>query len=264
MGLIPKKQDKLKSLLRVWPMHTIATASWLQCYGFTYDDLSGYEKSGWISRVGAGSFKRKADTVSWEGAIYGIQQQYLDRFHIGGRTALELQGAAHFVPLDKPKLFLFSTEKKKLPLWLDNYLKFLEMQFSYLQYTFLPADLGLTAYNCGEFQITISTRERAALEVVELLNRFHDFEECRLLFENLGTLRSQLVQQLLENCTSIKAKRVFLFLSKRLGHKWIKEIDITHIDLGSGPRYIMPEGVYDPEFQITYPKGFFDDDKLEV
>jgi len=264
MSLTTNRNDKIKLLFEVWPVHTVATASWLRHKGFSYENLSGYQKSGWISRVGAGAFKRVTDTVSWEGAVFGLQRQYSKQFHVGGRSALEFLGAAHFVPFGKSKLFLFASRKRTLPLWLSDYLVHIKKPCEYLQYGFLKSELGLTSYNCGEFQIDISTRERAALEIVELLGRFHDFEECRLLFENLGTLRPKVVQELLETCASIKAKRVFLFLCKNLGHKWVQDLDLSRIDLGSGPREVTPGGYYDAEFKITYPKGFFDEDRLEI
>lgn len=259
-----KKQDKLKLLLQLWPMHTIATSRWLSKQGMSYDNLERYERSGWVRRVGSGAFQRASDRVSWEGAVFGLQKQHQIQFYIGGRTALELQGAAHFIPLGQPRVFLFSSTKKQLPLWFANYIQALDVHCTYLQYRFLSPQLAITSYDCGEFQIEVSTRERAALEVLELLGRFHTFEECRLLFENLGTLRPKVVQDLLEGCSSIKAKRVFLFLSKNLGHRWFKDLDLSRINLGSGPRDLVPGGVYDPEFQLTYPKGFFDDDRLEV
>lgn len=259
-----KNQYKLKSLLALWPKHTVLTSRWLLKQGLSHENLAGYQKSGWVRRVGSGAFQQTSDNISWEGTVYGLQKQHPGLFHIGGRTALELLGAAHFIPLGQPNVFLFCSKRRPLPLWFVKYVKTLEVQFTYLQYTILPPQLGMTQYNCGDFQIEVSSRERAALELVELLGRFHKFEECRLLFENLGTLRAEVVQELLESCTSIKAKRVFLFLAKNLGHKWFKNLDISCIDMGSGPRDLSSGGQYDPEFQITYPKGFFDDDKLEV
>lgn len=262
MGM--NKSDKLKRLMQVWPMHTVATAGWLKEYGITYGNLNKYVSSGWAAKLGSGAFVRPHDSITWEGAVFGLQKQHPDTFYVGGRTALELSGAAHFIPLGQEKLFIFTSRRGPLPTWFSNYLETEGRECAYLQYRFLPAGLGFTVHDCGEFQIETSTRERAALEVVELLGLSHDFEECRLLFENLGTLRPKLVQDLLESCTSIKAKRVFLFLAKNLGHKWYKDLDLTRIELGSGPRDITPGGSYDPEFKITYPKAFFDDDKLEV
>ena len=258
------KSDKLKRLLRIWPMHTFVTAGWLKEHSITYSNLNKYVKSGWITKVSSGVFQRVHDKVSWEGATFGLQMQFPETFYVGGKTALELLGAAHFVPLGQQKLYIFTSQRKNLPLWFRRYTQAQEMQYAHLQYRFLPAKIGITTFDCGEFKIELSTRERAALEVVKLLGRFHDFEECRLLFENLGTLRSRVVQELLEQCRSIKAKRLFLFLSKNLGHKWVKDLDMTRIDLGSGPRDLTPGGHYDPEFMITYPKEFYDADKLDV
>jgi hypothetical protein len=257
-------KDKIKHLMQIWPMHTVATASWLLENDITYGNLSNYTKSGWVKKLGSGAFVRPNDDVSWEGAIAGLQKQYPHTFYVGGRTALELLGAAHFIPLNQAKLFVFTSHRRHLPNWFLNYTKSNNLDSAYLQYRSLPPLLGVTSYDCGEFAIEISSRERAALEVVELLGQFHDFEGCRLLFENLSTLRPKLVQELLEGCTSIKAKRIFLFLAKNLGHKWFSDLDLTHLDLGSGPRDITPGGSYDPEFKITYPKDFFDDDRLEV
>ncbi len=264
MAIPIKKQNKLQSLLQFWPMHTLATSKWLLKQGLSYSNLVGYQKSGWICHVGTGTFKRINDQVSWEGAIFGLQNQYPGLFSIGGRTALELQGAGHFIPMNQSTVFLFSSKKKKIPLWFATYMKDLMIRCTYLQYRFLPPHIALTYHTYGDFQINISTRERAALEMVELLGRFHTFEECRLLFENLGTLRPHVVQELLEKCSSIKAKRIFLFLSKNVGHTWFKNLNLTTIELGSGPRNLFPGGIYDPEFQLTYPKGLFDNERLEV
>ncbi|MBP6985980.1 MAG: type IV toxin-antitoxin system AbiEi family antitoxin domain-containing protein [Alphaproteobacteria bacterium] len=258
------RTDKIKHLMQIWPMHTVATASWLMEHNITYGNLSKYVKSGWVKKLSSGAFVRPHDEISWEGAVAGLQNQYPNCFYVGGRTALELLGAAHFIPMSKSKLFIFTYERRQLPFWFSNYTKNIGLACAYLQYRFLPPKLGITSYDCGEFKIEISSRERAALEVVELLGQHHDFEGCRLLFENLSTLRPKLVQELLEGCTSIKAKRIFLFLSKNLGHKWFNDLDLTRVDFGSGPRDITPGGVYDPEFKITYPRDFFNDDKLEV
>lgn len=259
-----KKSDKLKLLFKLWPMHTIATAKWLSGNGITYSNLSKYLKSQWIEKVGSGAFKRCGDTVSWEGAVFGLQTQQPKTFYIGGKTALELLGSAHFIPISQTKIFIFTSLRKALPLWFTSFMQKRKTLYEYLQYSFLPPGLGTTTYDCGEFKIEISTRERAALEICELFGRFHDFEECKILFENLGTLRPQLVQSLLDNCTSVKAKRLLLFLNKQLGHHWIHDLDLENIDLGSGPRNLYPGGFYDPEFKITYPKELFRDDKPEV
>ncbi|MDF3047884.1 MAG: hypothetical protein K0R73_1002 [Candidatus Midichloriaceae bacterium] len=104
----------------------------------SHSNLAGYEKSGWIERVGSGAFKRVADDVSWEGALYELQNQHPGIFHIGGCTAVEFSGAAHFIPMCQARVFLFFNARKGLPLWFGNYTKSIATELVYLQYSILP------------------------------------------------------------------------------------------------------------------------------
>jgi hypothetical protein len=62
------------------------------------------------------------------------------------------------------------------------------------------------------------------------------------------------VQQLLEACTSVKVKRLFLFMAEMTGHAWVKYIKQELLDLGAGKRSIIPNRAYVQKFQITVPK----------
>ncbi|HCY75809.1 MAG TPA: hypothetical protein DHV28_07790 [Ignavibacteriales bacterium] len=57
--------------------------------------------------------------------------------------------------------------------------------------------------------------------------------------ERLTTLRPKLVQSLLEECNSVKVKRLFRFLAEKLEHNWFKELQLENINLGSGERVIV-------------------------
>ena len=72
--------------------------------------------------------------------------------------------------------------------------------------------------------------------------------------EGLNNLRPATVQTLLEDCSSIKVKRLFLYLADKAGHEWLSYIDLNKVDLGSGKRAIVSDGVYIPKYQITVPK----------
>jgi hypothetical protein len=259
------EKTKLKSLLENWPMHTIVTASWLLEQGYSYSNIQKYIRSSWIQSVGtSGAYKRPHDTISWEGAVYGLQQQHPHTFYVGGKSALEKQGAAHYVSFGQSALFLFTNKKQGLPFWIQDFVTQKDMTQYHFYTKLLPENLGLTSFDCGEFSIQIASRERAALEMAELLNKHHTFEECRLVFENLSTLRPQLMQELLEACTSIKAKRVFLFLSDKLNLPWMKHINTSTIDLGQGERQLTPQGYFDAHYKITYPKDLFENDTFSV
>ena len=90
--------------------------------------------------------------------------------------------------------------------------------------------------------------------VLSLVPQEQSFEEAKLLMEGLSTLRPQAVQELLEVCNSIKAKRLFLFLAEACNHEWIKKINFLTIDLGNGKRVIEKNGVLDSKYNITVPK----------
>lgn len=72
--------------------------------------------------------------------------------------------------------------------------------------------------------------------------------------ENLNSLRPDMVQLLLEQCTSVKVKRLFMYMAEKAGHAWFQYIKTDNIDYGDGKRSIVKNGVYIPKYQITVPK----------
>ena len=105
----------------------------------------------------------------------------------------------------------------------------------------------------GEYNIQISSPERAALELAELVPQEQPFEEAQLILEGLTTLRPELVQELILACDSIKAKRLFLYLAEKCGHAWTNKLDMHKIELGQGKRLIVRGGRLDPKYKITVP-----------
>ena len=73
------------------------------------------------------------------------------------------------------------------------------------------------------------------------------------VMEMLTTLRPKLLQQLLESCTSIKVKRLFLYMAEKAGHSWFKVVDVSTISLGSGQRVLANGGKYISKYNITIP-----------
>jgi hypothetical protein len=55
----------------------------------------------------------------------------------------------------------------------------------------------------------------------------------------------------LENCSSIKVKRIFLYLAETQKHGWYDFIDQKNIGLGSGKRVINPSGKLDKKYSIV-------------
>jgi len=69
--------------------------------------------------------------------------------------------------------------------------------------------------------------------------------------ELLTSVKPALIQALLEQCSSVKVKRLFLYMSDRAGHAWRNRLDLSRIDLGSGIREIEKGGKVDRNYNIV-------------
>jgi Protein of unknwon function (DUF2893). len=246
------KSPKLNQRLMSAPAGAVLTSAWLRQQGISTRLADYYARSGWLHRIGDGAFTVLPESPSWLGAVFGLQGKSKS-FHPGGRTALELSGFAHFLPLGNHyPVYLFSRAGDRLPAWFQG-LPWAS-RVRHMRTDFLPVDAGWREHDAGAFGVTISAPERAALEFLhQLTPDTAAYEHASLVFEGLGTLRPDVVQQLLESCTSIKVKRLFLHLAERHGHAWFKQLEVTKVDLGSGKRALIPGGRLDPKYLITVP-----------
>ena len=81
----------------------------------------------------------------------------------------------------------------------------------------------------------ISSPERAIIEMIYRIPSHYSFQETAEIFTSLTTLRPELIEKLLENCTSIKAKRIFLFLAELNNHNWFSKISTSKINIRAFP-----------------------------
>lgn len=247
-----ENERKINRLITNWPTGAIYVTSWLKNAGISNQLLNRYKKSNWLSSVGSGAFKRFGDQVTYQGAVFALQNQLNSSIHIGGKTALTLQGKAHYLQLGKATATLFGGNEDKLPTWFNK--TDWNIKTEYYSTSFLPPDLGLVDFELNTFSVKISNPARAIMECLYLTPKKQQLMECYELIEGLGNLRPQQVQVLLEACTSVKVKRLFLFLSEKANHSWFEYLDISKIDLGAGKRSIVTNGVLNTKYQITVPK----------
>ena len=66
-----------------------------------------------------------------------------------------------------------------------------------------------------------------------------------------------LIQELLENCTSIKTKRLFLCFAEYLNLPWRKNLDISKIYLGTGYHTIANPGIAEKKYKLILPEYFY-------
>ena len=247
-----EKGSKINQLLQSQPKGVVFLASWLSKKGYSPDLQKRYRKSNWLLSIGTGAMIQTGDEVTYEGALYALQKQGTSSVHPGGKTALALLGKSHYLELSTRRITLFGGKGENLPVWFQNYNWGVE--FKHYQLRFLPKDFGLTQIENKNFTLLVSNAARALMECLYLTPKYQDLFECYELMEGLNNLRPKEVQKLLEACTSVKVKRLFLFLADKAGHSWFNYIDVDKIDLGKGKRSIVKSGVYVPKYQITVPQ----------
>jgi len=238
------------------PYGTVFLSSWLSGNGYSPDLQKRYKSSKWLESIGSGAMKRTGDQIDMEGALYALQNQVGLSLHIGGRSALVLQGRSQYLEMGKREMVLFGQATEKLPKWFNAYPW--ESIVKYYPSGFLPVAVGLIDYDVRNFKVKISGPARAILECLYLAPKEMALMECYELFEGMNNLRPSSVQELLAGCASVKVKRLFLFMAEKAGHSWLKHIDLSKIDLGKGKRSIVSGGVYIPKFEITVPKELTD------
>jgi len=246
-----ENESKLKKLLNQHQQGTVSLAKWLEHIGISHNLQKKYRKSGWLESIGSGAFKRPNEKVGWQGAIYAMQTQAKLPIHPGATTALSMQGLSHYMRAQET-VFLFSPPTSQLPKWFSSYTWGTSIQ--HVKTSMLPDKIGMVSSEQKNFSITISSPERAMLECLHLAPAKLDLIECYQIMEGLSNLRPKLVQELLEKCTSVKTKRLFLFMATKAQHQWLDFIDRKKIDLGKGDRSIIKGGAYNATFHITIPK----------
>lgn len=247
-----ENDTKLRKLFKVLQQGNVVTISLLESLGISDNLRQYYLESGWLQSLGRGAYKKPDDIIEWQGAVNAMQNQLDIKVHVGGLTALALNGSSHYFRLSKESLYLFSPQRTKLPKWFTEYDWSVEL--FHKPTSFLPENMGVKEMYVKEISINISTPERAMMECLHLAPHKIDLVECFQVFEGLVNLKPRLVTDLLSNCTSIKVKRLFLYMAEKANHQWFQFIKTDTIDLGNGKRMITKKGIYNAKYLISIPK----------
>ncbi len=253
------KKTKLNQLIQRWPDGKINSSKWLNHEGYGANFIQKYKNNNWIEAIGSGAYKKYGDTVDWASALECVQKQLNIQVHVGGKSAIELAGKAQYLKMKETSVVIVSNKKEALPAWMTkaNW----KTEIDYKVKNLFSSDLafgekqnGFVTMEIDKSSIIISSPERAFLEYIDELPNKSSYTESKEILENLISLRSSVLQHLLENCTSIKVKRLFLHLAEHTNHPWYNKIDQSKISLGNGKRVIFKNGVLDKKFKITVPK----------
>lgn len=252
-------QTKISHLLKCWPKGTVAVQSWLNSQEIFRQLAVRYVQGKWLSKIGKGAYIKNGDTVDWTGGVFSLQSQLGFKVHVAGLTALALLGNDYFVPTGEgnPKwLSKHRSDKRPIPVWFREYFK-KDNVICQEQGLFDGAwDKALVEHTLSDYKIMIASAERAILEFLHFDSRGTSVAQGLLFIENLTTLRSKVIQELLESCQSVKVKRLFLVLAEHVNHTWVKKLNVEKINLGKGKRVVGKGGYYNPKYQLSLPVDF--------
>jgi len=244
---------KINKLLKLTQKGTVLTTIWLKNHGISNKLTWWYVKSGWFERISDGAYCYAGNTITWASAVASIQQQLQLPIYPGAKTALQLLGKGHYISMHLQTIQLFAAPHTKSPRWLQSpYWK--ETWTIYRPALFSSLnDETLTKLEINGQTLKLSSPERASLELCYLVPNTVTFAEAALILEGLTRMRPKLMQWLLENCQSYKAKRLLLYLAEHFKHQWALEIDLSRVDLGKGKRVIAGGGHYNAKYKISVP-----------
>jgi hypothetical protein len=247
------KKAKINQLMQKLPRGLVLLSPWLVSEGYSYELQQRYRTSGWLKSIGKGAMVKSGDSLVLTGAVAALQTQAGVNIHVGGRSALERLGLAHYLQVNAQETTSFLDGKSLLPLWFTNNKWDTEIKLLRVS-LFKEEAVGLTDYQDGELTMKISGAARAMLECLSLCPNQFPLTEAYELMEGLSTLRPIQAQSVLEQCKSVKAKRLFLYFAEKSGHSWFKYIDSKQIDLGKGDRGLVNAGAYLAKYQLVLPK----------
>ena len=279
-------KGKLNWLQHNLPEGLVVDAAWLQTRGFSSPLRSKYAARSWLEQVARGVYRRptaalprsKEDALlRWQNVVVSLQTILEYLVIVGGRTALELQGFAHYLSMAGAReVHLYGDEP--LPTWVGKLTLDTNFVFHNAKKLFnntllagslgwhgskpptsstesLRSDLVQQSWGQWNWPLTMSGPERAVLELLGEVPERETFHHADMLMEGLRNLSPRKLQTLLVNCRSVKVKRLFLWFAERHNHAWLQKLDRKPIDLGSGKRMLVRGGKLDSKFNITVPEN---------
>lgn len=243
---------KINRLLLSSDSSGLLFSQWMKSQGYSDQLQKKYRDNGWLTSISKGVMFRAGSKLSAYSALASCNLQTRSRYRIAAHSALEYAGFNHYVPMGKPILAVDLGNTRRRPLWMKD--EAFDMAFHTFHTEVFPqpevievkSDRGL---------LYVSSPEQAFLECLLLAPKHYAYMDLYYMMEQLATLRSDVVQRLLETTRNYSVKRMFLYMAEKTGHYWMEELCLEKIDLGTSKLQLVPDGVYDPEYKITVPRA---------
>lgn len=207
----------------------------LRQHGFSKFHPAWLSRNGWLRRLGRDAYLIPGDELTRDGALAFLSAR-IHGFHVGGKTALAWRGIRHSLAA-KERLSLWGEQPVRLPAWFTARFD-ARYQVTHLFDDSMPKALGLQALPDGRSEVLVSVPERAVLELLSDVGKTQSLEEAGHLVESLGSLREQVLDELLAHTTRIKVVRLVLTLAENAGLTWASVAQKHSDRLGGGRRWI--------------------------
>lgn len=243
-----KKGIKINQVLRNIPVGTVVTAEKLRSLGVSHGLSQIYVKGGWLTRVSNGAYTRLDESADLNGGLFALQNNANILVHLGGISATtDLYNRVHYLR-NQSRAHLFASAGTKLPVWFSKaYSGKYELHLT----DFLPMGMGMVERDFVNFSLNVPSLERALLELCYLVPSVISAQEAFAIMETATVLKPRLLQSLLESCSSVKVKRLFLCFAEESGAQWFSSLNLTRIDLGKGKRSIDTGGKFYPKYNLV-------------
>ncbi|WP_426578321.1 type IV toxin-antitoxin system AbiEi family antitoxin [Xenorhabdus stockiae] len=243
--------------------HTVPGAlilqQWLIENGISYSLTQKYTQNGWLKKLFTGVYyrpnSRQDYKPEWADALKAVIDQLHLPVHLAGLTSLTYQGLSHYLPLKSEQVWVGVGSKQSLPKWFKE---FPDQRWLYCSNNKLSelSDTDFTFVQVNGRELKASSPELAAYELIDSIGKNISFEHAAELFQGLVNLSPRKVQSLLLRSHAVQTNRIFLFLSHYYDHQWVKRLEESQIELGSGKRQVVAQGRYDERYKITVPATF--------
>lgn len=220
-------------------------------------------------------YLRPGTRMTWESAVASLQNMFRLDLTPGGLTAIQQQGFAHYLPISgRRQIHLYGRDP--IPKWLVTALP--DMEF--IRHVPLPGP-GSTGLVNFEYEtqervlskpdtpgqrktawpFTLSSPERAYLEVLMDVPEKISFEHADQLLQGMTTLSPRVMEKILRKCTHVKVRRLFYWMAERHPYGWLKRLPapeaLDELGLGSGNRMLAKGGRLDAKYRITVPEDMW-------
>lgn len=168
-----------------------------------------------------------------------LLQRAVNGLHVGGKSALDWYGVRHYLS-QQPVSYLYGWTATRLPDWFTE-----RFPAEYHRKRLFEVESPDDPLHAGPFEKRhgaprVSAPERALLEVLSEVGVRQPLQEAeaRELAESFYGLRTEVLRDLLQHCSSVKTVRLCLHLGRELALPWAAKLDAAQLPTGSNRAWV--------------------------